>query len=479
MNQHTVKAYGDELNQITAEVARMGGLAEAQVADAIDSVARRDIALARAVVERDLKLDALHRDIEKKAIRLIALRQPVASDLRRTLGAMKIATDLERTGDLAKNIAKRALILAEGEPMQPLTRSIERMGRLVSTRLRDVLDAYTASELDRAVAVWQTDDEVDEHYNALFRELLTYMMGDPRTIGACTHLLFMAKNLERIGDHATNIAEDRPLRDHRRRHSGRTPARPAHGRGFRSDAEPFHALTRDRRPDVQPYILVMEDEDALATLLQYNLEKEGYDVTVAADGEEGMLQIDERQPDLVLLDWMLPKLSGIEVCRRIRGKAETRNLPIIMLTARGEESDRVRGLDTGADDYLTKPFSMVELIARIRAVLRRIRPGLADDRLNHGDIIIDRVSHRVKRDGKEVHLGPTEFRLLDHFMQHPGRVFSREQLLDAVWGSDVYVEARTVDVHVGRLRKALSIGDDSANPIRTVRSAGYSLDLEG
>jgi len=230
---------------------------------------------------------------------------------------------------------------------------------------------------------------------------------------------------------------------------------------------------------VQPYILVMEDEDALATLLQYNLEKEGYDVTVASDGEEGMLQIDERLPDLVLLDWMLPKLSGIEVCRRIRGKSETRNLPIIMLTARGEESDRVRGLDTGADDYLTKPFSMVELIARIRAVLRRIRPGLADDRLNHGDIIIDRVSHRVKRNGKEVHLGPTEFRLLDHFMQHPGRVFSREQLLDAVWGSDVYVEARTVDVHVGRLRKALNIDDESANPIRTVRSAGYSLDLEG
>ncbi|MBB3871587.1 MULTISPECIES: phosphate signaling complex protein PhoU [Brevundimonas] len=207
MNQHTVKAYGDELNQITAEVARMGGLAEAQVSDAIDSVARRDVALARAVVDRDLKLDALQRDIERKAIRLIALRQPVASDLRRTLGAMKMASDLERTGDLAKNIAKRALILAEAEPMQPLTRSIERMGRLVSTRLRDVLDAYTASELDRAVAVWQTDDEVDEHYNAMFRELLTYMMGDPRTIGACTHLLFMAKNLERIGDHATNIAE--------------------------------------------------------------------------------------------------------------------------------------------------------------------------------------------------------------------------------------------------------------------------------
>ena len=207
MPPHTVKAYGDELNQLTAEVARMGGLAEAQVADAVDSVARRDIALARAVVDRDARLDAMHRDIERKAIRLIALRQPVASDLRRTLASMKLAVDLERTGDLAKNIAKRGLILAEGEPMQPLTRSIERMGKLVSMRLRDVLDAYAAAEIDRAIAVWNTDDEVDEHYNALFRELLTYMMGDPRTITAGTHLLFMAKNLERIGDHATNIAE--------------------------------------------------------------------------------------------------------------------------------------------------------------------------------------------------------------------------------------------------------------------------------
>tara|TARA_R110002167_G_scaffold91564_2_gene246393 strand:- start:494 stop:1183 length:690 start_codon:yes stop_codon:yes gene_type:complete len=229
---------------------------------------------------------------------------------------------------------------------------------------------------------------------------------------------------------------------------------------------------------MQPYILVMEDEDALATLLQYNLEKEGYRVMIASDGDEGMLQIDERLPDLVLLDWMLPGLSGIEVCRRIRGKSETRNLPIIMLTARGEESDRIRGLDTGADDYLTKPFSMIELIARIRAVLRRIRPGLADDRINHGDIVIDRVAHRVRRAGNEIHLGPTEFRLLDHLMQHPGRVFSREQLLDAVWGSDVYVEARTVDVHVGRLRKALNV-EGTVNPIRTVRSAGYSLDLGG
>ena len=225
-----------------------------------------------------------------------------------------------------------------------------------------------------------------------------------------------------------------------------------------------------------PYILVVEDEDALSTLLSYNLEKEGYKVTVATDGEEGLMLVDERLPDLIVLDWMLPKVSGIEVCRR-RTRAETRNVPIIMLTARGEESDRIRGLDTGADDYITKPFSMTELTARIRAVLRRIRPGLSEDRIRHGDIVIDRVAHRVKREGREVHLGPTEFRLLDYLMQHPGRVFSREQLLDAVWGSDVYVEARTVDVHIGRLRKALNLSEES-DPIRTVRSAGYSLDLE-
>ena len=226
-----------------------------------------------------------------------------------------------------------------------------------------------------------------------------------------------------------------------------------------------------------PYVLVVEDEDALATLLQYNLEKEGYHVGMASDGEEALTQVDERLPDLVVLDWMLPKVSGIEVCRRLRAGAKTRNLPIVMLTARGEESDRVRGLDTGADDYLVKPFAMTELTARLRAVLRRIRPGLAEDRVRHGDIVIDRVAHRVKRGEREIHLGPTEFRLLDYFMQHPGRVFSREQLLDAVWGSDVYVETRTVDVHVGRLRKALNREDES-DPIRTVRSAGYSLDSD-
>jgi two-component system phosphate regulon response regulator PhoB len=225
---------------------------------------------------------------------------------------------------------------------------------------------------------------------------------------------------------------------------------------------------------VKTDVLVVEDEDSLSTLLQYNLEKEGFHVRVAGDGEEALLLADERPPDVVILDWMLPKLSGVEVCRRLRGRPETRNVPIIMLTARGEESDRIRGLETGADDYVVKPFSMSELTARVRAILRRIRPALAADQLRHGDLVLDRVAHRVRRAEREIHLGPTEYRLLEYLMQHPGRVFSREQLLDAVWGRDIYVEIRTVDVHVGRLRKSL-IGDGEADPIRTVRSAGYAL----
>lgn len=207
MNEHIVKSFEDELNTLAAECARMGGLTEAQVADALQAMVKRDTALAGAVVGRDDRLDLLEAEIERKAIRLIALRQPMANDLRRTVAAMKIANNLERCGDLAKNIAKRTLVVIEDQPITPLTRSLDRMGKLVLARLKDVLDAYTAQDLDRAMAVWSRDDEVDEHYNSLFRELLTYMMGDPRTITACAHLLFIAKNLERLGDHATNIAE--------------------------------------------------------------------------------------------------------------------------------------------------------------------------------------------------------------------------------------------------------------------------------
>lgn len=225
-------------------------------------------------------------------------------------------------------------------------------------------------------------------------------------------------------------------------------------------------------------ILVAEDEDSLSELLRYNLEKEGFEVVTAADGEEALMLIAEQAPDLLLLDWMLPKAPGVEVCRRLRARSATRALPILMLTARSEEADKIRGLDTGADDYMVKPFSMNELVARIRALLRRARPGLTEDRLTYGDISVDRLRHRVDRSGQPVHLGPTEYKLLEFLMQQPGRVFSRERLLDAVWGANTYVELRTVDVHIGRLRKALN-QPGFTDPIRTIRSAGYSLDLQG
>jgi len=226
---------------------------------------------------------------------------------------------------------------------------------------------------------------------------------------------------------------------------------------------------------MRPSVLVVEDETALLTLLRYNLEKEGFAVSSAHDGEEALLQLKEAKPDAVLLDWMLPRVSGIEVCRQIRRTPAWKDLPVIILTARGEEGDRVRGLDSGADDYVVKPFSPNELVARLRAVIRRSRPGAAEEVLRFSDISLDLSAHRVTRGGKPVHLGPTEFRLLRFLMERPGRVFSREQLLDAVWGRDAEVELRTVDVHIRRLRKALN-GAGRPDLVRTVRAAGYSLD---
>ena len=227
-----------------------------------------------------------------------------------------------------------------------------------------------------------------------------------------------------------------------------------------------------------PYVLIVEDETAISTLLEYNLQREGFETALAEDGDLALLMTKERVPDLILLDWMIPKLSGVEVCRRLRLREETASVPIIMLSARGEEDDRITGLDIGADDYLVKPFSIPELFARIRALLRRTESNVMSDGIKIGELEIDTKAHRVMRANQEIHLGPTEFRLLEHFMRRPGQVFSREQLLDAVWGHDVYVEARTVDVHIGRLRKALKMGD-RADPIRTVRSAGYAFRLEG
>ena len=227
----------------------------------------------------------------------------------------------------------------------------------------------------------------------------------------------------------------------------------------------------------RPLVLVVEDEAALATMLRYNLEKQGFRVEEAADGQEALTRIAETQPDLVLLDWMLPALSGLEVCRQIRRRPATRDLPVIMVTARTEDQDAVRGLNTGADDYITKPFNTEALVARMRALLRRSGAMPTKSALGFHDITMDVATHRVTRNGRALHLGPTEFRLLEFFLQHPRRVFSREELLDAVWGKDIHVEPRTVDVHIRRLRKAIN-GPNELDLVRTVRAAGYAIDTE-
>ena len=227
-------------------------------------------------------------------------------------------------------------------------------------------------------------------------------------------------------------------------------------------------------PAQQPCVLVVEDENAQREVLSYNLEAEGFRVVMAENGDEGLLFLKEEKPDLIVLDWMLPNVSGIEICRRVKANSETRNIPVIMLSARSEEVDRVRGLETGADDYVVKPYSVVELMARVRTQLRRTRPATMGERLSFEDIILDAEEHRVFRNGQPLKLGPTEFRLLSTMMEKPGRVWTRDQLLDRVWGRDIYVDTRTVDVHIGRLRKALTM-HGGADPVRTVRGAGYAL----
>ena len=233
-------------------------------------------------------------------------------------------------------------------------------------------------------------------------------------------------------------------------------------------------MVTKKEPYVKTKVLLIEDDLSITELVRYNLERANYSIDTVTDGEEGLYMAIQDTPDVILLDWMLPNLSGLEICRQLRRNEGTANVPIILLTARADEPDRVRGLEMGADDYVVKPFSPKELIARIQAVLRRVRPALAGEDLVFDDIRLDNVSHRVTRNGEAVQLGPTEYRLLRHFMENPGRVFSREQLLDSVWGHNVYVEPRTVDVHIRRLRKAMNAAGEDY--IRTVRSAGYALD---
>ena len=337
-SEHTAKAFDSDLQELTRLVAEMGGLVERMITESVDALVRRDVALGKRVVAADVEIDRLQHLIEERAVLTIARRQPMAIDLREIVGAMRVATDLERIGDLAKNMGKRVAALENDFQPLKLIRGLEHMTDLVQSQVKSVLDAYAAHDLPAAMAVWKGDEEVDAICTSLFRELLTYMMEDPRNISFCIHLMFCAKNIERIGDHATNIAETvfymiegQQMLDKRPKGDMTTFATTVPATSLRDEA------------DMSARIMVVEDEEALTTLLRYNLDAEGYDVETVGRGDDADTRLKERVPDLVVLDWMLPGLSGIELCRRLRARPETRQLPIIMLTARGEESERVRG----------------------------------------------------------------------------------------------------------------------------------------
>ena len=479
VDQHTVKAYDKDLDLLERRIAEMGGLAEKMVIEAVDALASGDTALAHQVVETDPRLDALQREIEEQATLTIARRQPVAIDLREIIGAIRVAGDLERVGDLAKNIAKRSVKIGfEGRAPHAIV-GIRHMNEFATELMKDVLDAYAQRDVERALDVWERDVELDA-----LEEL-----GVPRSLdaydgGSAQHHVLRPSSVL-LEEHRA----DRRSRDQHRRDRGlsgdgldaadRSAARPA-GDGHRSrrdGSDQVNQARKDIRPGAAsaPRILIVEDESDLSLLLGYNLEAEGYVVENVERGDEAELRLAENAPDLVILDWMLPGVSGLEICRRLRARKSTRTLPVIMVTARGEEAERVRGLSVGADDYVVKPFSVPELMARVRALLRRSRPERIAERLYAGDLDLDRETRRVRRGVRDIHLGPTEFRLLEYLLEKPGRVFSRAQLLDGVWGQAAEIDERTVDVHVGRLRKALSRGRER-DPIRTVRGTGYAFD---
>ena len=480
MVDHTVKSYDKELDTLERRIAEMGGIAEKMVIDCMDALSNADTVLAHEVVATDVRLDALQREIEDLAVSTIARRQPVAIDLRELIGAIRIAGDLERVGDLAKNIAKRTIKVGAEARVPRAIVGLRHMNEVATELMKDVLDAYAQRDAERAREVWERDVDLD----ALEDSRLPGSP-DPHDGGSAQHLVLRASSLLRQEHRADRRPRhqhrrDRRLSRHRRNDAVGASARTA-GDRHRYRGRRGRRINQARRESVRangmsaPRILVVEDESDLALLLGYNLEAEGYVVESVERGDEAELRLAENPPDLVILDWMLPGVSGLEICRRLRARETTRTLPVIMVTARGEEAERVRGLSVGADDYVVKPFSVPELMARVRALLRRSRPERIADRLYAGDLDLDRETRRVRRGVRDIHLGPTEFRLLEYLLEKPGRVFTRAQLLDGVWGQAAEIDERTVDVHVGRLRKALSRGRER-DPIRTVRGTGYAFD---
>ena len=464
---HIVRAFDEDLKHLLGIIVEMGGIAEKQLADALQALTNRDTALAERVVAEDSRLDALERELDAATVQFLALRQPMADDLREVVAALKISHTVERIGDYAANLAKRATALNQLPPVEP-AHSVPRMGRLAQQLIKDVLDAYVRHDAEQAIAVWQGDAELDKLYDSLFSRAAHLHDG-----GRAQHHPVHAPLVHRQVDRAHR----RSRHQHRRAGlfpgSRRAPdASPTQGRYHQ-----LHSGRAGRRGIVSARILIVEDEAPLVAMLRYNFEADGYDVAEAGDGEEAMACIAEEPPDLVILDWMLPVTSGLEVCRRLKRAPQTRTLPVIMLTAKGEEADRVRGLDSGADDYIAKPFSVAELLARVRAVLRRASDAAQDEVISHGELEMDLAAKRVRRGGREAHLGPTEFRLLRHLMARPGRVFSRAQLLDAVWEHNLDAGERTVDQSIRRLREALN-APEGPDLIRTVRAEGYALRID-
>ena len=460
----------------------MGGIAEKMVIDAMDALVQRGHVSPTRSSRRIRGSTRCSARSRIQAVLTIARRQPVAVDLRELIGAIRIAGDLERVGDLAKNIAKRSIKIGAEARVPRAIVGLKHMNEVATELMKDVLDAYAQRDAERAREVWERDADLDALEDSVFRDLLTHMMEDPRNISFCAHLLFCSKNIERIGDHATNIAETVYLPGHRRDPADRTSAGPAgdrHRHRALREATHVNQLRREQRrarARLRRRVSLSSRTSPIWRCFSPIISRPKVMLSRAWSGATRPNCASPKMlPDLVILDWMLPGVSGLEICRRLRAREDTRTLPVIMLTARGEEAERVRGLSVGADDYVVKPFSVPELMARVRALLRRSRPERIADRLGAGDLDLDRETRRVRRGARDIHLGPTEFRLLEYLLEKPGRVFSRAQLLDGVWGQSAEIDERTVDVHVGRLRKALSRGRER-DPIRTVRGAGYAFD---
>ena len=429
----------------------MGGLVETQVSAAIDAYSSGEVSSVKHIVETDRKVNDLEIAIDDDCAHLIAKRQPAASDLRLVFGITKIVTDLERAGDEAKKIAKGVRRIYEaGQMPSQYGIGVRHIAEAALGMLHQALDAFARLDAQQAEQVIRADADVDTEFKSIMRQLITHMMEDPRTITTCDrhHL-------------------DRPRRRaHRRPCQERGRTRRLHRRGSR------HPSSAQGGEGVTPTILVVEDEPAIQELIVINLKHAGFLVVRAGSAEEAESAIRAALPDLVLLDWMLPGQSGVALAKKIRADERTREMPIIMLTARAHEEDKVQGLEAGADDYVTKPFSPKELVARVRAVLRRRAPHLAGEAVEIGNLALNPATHRVLAGSQPIELGPTEFRLLFFFMTHAERVYSRAQLLDEVWGDHVFIEERTVDVHIRRLRAALEPSGHHER-VETVRGTGY------